>query len=805
MLQYSDSTSSVDERVKQLVSKLTLKEKLSLLAGKDLWTWNGIERIGLPESKLTDGPHGVTCSTGAPAVCYPTGIGLASTWNPDLIEKMGIELGMEMHAKGYHYLLGPSVDLYRSPTFGRNYESYSEDPVLSALVASAWVRGVQSQGIGAVPKHIAAYSTNTFMDNVEVDEQALREIYFKVFELIVKESDPVGMMTSYNKINGVPTSEMKSLQSIVKDEWGYKGFIVSDWRGVFSTEALKNGLDVEMPGPGEYLTEEVLKKEIDAGNLSLHRVDNAVSRIVRSLVRCGRLDTQKTDKIGVENTQKQRKLALKIAEESIVLLKNENRLLPLDKHKLKKIAVIGPNASHARVGGGGSAAVSPFYTVSPLDGILNNVSENVEVIVEEGCSLKGNFPVVPEKNLKNVRCTYFEDNLCKGTPSKVHSVKNIEYSWGWVSPEVGIPKNDWSARWEGELICEEAGEYTFSLSYQDGGVQLWIEDELCIDQWKESDESDFEAAYKDSSSQYSRYCDSGQVFKFVIQYRKFANRANLRFEWKQPSNLSQIDKAVETAKKCDVALLFVGLSNLYEGGGMTREDMDLPGEQNELIQKVSAVNSKTIVVFIGGSPVIMNIWLDKVQSLLYAWYPGQEGGNAIANILFGEKCPSAKLPVTIPKKFSDSSAYGHEKAINGEVLYSEGVFIGYRHFDKHKIKPCYPFGYGLSYTTFICDKLKLIQDEKMIVVGELKNTGPAKGAEVIQVYALQNYDTSRPLRSLKAFKKIELDVNECTDFEIELPDDIRKYWSVSEYKWSYGDVEIQVCLGQEEFSLKNLF
>ena len=546
---YQDTRADIDDRVSDLVAQLTDAEKLQLLTGQDMWSWRGIKRLGIPSLKVTDGPHGVTCGSGDPAMSYPTAVTMASTWNSALMEELGVELGKEMHAKGYQVLLGPALDTQRAPKFGRNYESYSEDPVLSGKMAASWVRGVQSQGIGTTPKHLAAYATSGFMDDVQIDEQALREIYLKGFEIVIKESDPTGIMSSYNQVNGLPTSQHPMQQQILKDEWGFNGFCISDWRGALHIDCIEAGMDLEMPGPGKIATAEAVLAEIDAGHLDWDRITDAVSRILRCHIRCGHLDAEAPQRIAAENTAQQQDLARRISEEGIVLLKNDNGLLPLSAEQHKNIALIGPNAAVARMSGGGSAAVSPFYTVSPLAGLRNYCGTACEIQFSEGCSFKGNLPLIEMEALSDLSVSYYESNDCTGPVLCTESVEQIDHAWGWVSPANGVPKNDWSALWEGNLAAPADGTYEIALSYQDGGVRLWLDDELLIDDW-EQNADDFEAAYKDNSQSTSVTLQAGQARRIKIAYRKFANRSALRLEWKKPSAVDAIEAACAGRQRC---------------------------------------------------------------------------------------------------------------------------------------------------------------------------------------------------------------------------------------------------------------
>ncbi len=788
---FRDPKCSVEERVADLVDRLSEEEKLLCLTGQDMWSWRPIERLGIPAIKVTDGPHGVTCGTGDPAMSYPTAVGMASTWNQELIEEVGVALAEEMHAKGYDILLGPAIDIQRAPKFGRNYECYSEDPVLAGKMGVAWIRGVQSQGIGTTPKHFVAYSTSGFMDDVIVDEQALRELYLKPFEIVIKEAQPTGLMSSYNQVNGHPTSQQPMQRDIVKDEWGFDGFITSDWRGALDIVCIENGMDIEMPGPGKIATPEALRAEIDKGTIDWQRIDDAVTRLVRFYVRCGIVDHNYQKPKGEQNTPKHRDLARRVAEESMVLLKNENNILPFDKNTLKQIALIGPNAAAARLGGGGSAAVSPFYEVSPLEGLRNVVGEDVNVAYAEGCAFKGNMPVVEADVFHDMQVSFYEANDLSGEVLATQSVDQINHAWGWVSPINGVPKNDWSAEWNGILEAPSDGEYTLGLTYQDGGVRLWLDDELLIDDWQSPDDEDFEAGYKDLSQTGTATLKAGQRCRLRIAYRKYANRASLRFEWGKPQTEDALVTAVRLAKESDLAVVCVGLSNQFEGGGAKRADMELPGQQNELIKAVHAANPNTVVVLIGGSPLIMEQWVESVPGLIQAWYPGVEGGNALANVLSGAVNPSGKLPNTLPKSYEDTPVCGHEDPLDARVEYKEGVFLGYRHYDKTRILARFPFGYGLSYTNFELNDVHINDDVLSLTV---KNTGTRAGAEVIQVYAVQEEDHDRPLRSLKAFQKVFLEAGNTVNVEISIPDDFSAYWCEQENIWKLGNAKLEIMV-----------
>ena len=402
---FLNSSLTIEERVADLLERMTLDEKLSMLTGKDFWHTQDIERLGIPSLRMTDCPHGVTVSgeMSGPATCFPTGISIGATWNPDLIYRVGVALGRETRAKGNNILLGPCVDMHRGPLNGRTFESYSEDPYLASQMAVAFVKGVQSQYIGTSTKHFTCNNQQTRQSSTsaEIDERSLREIYLPPFKAVVRKAGAWSIMSSYNLVNGEYTSANKHLLTdILKNEWGFKGYVVSDWRGTHSAAAVEKGLDIEMPGPGKYLISDSLRVALDNENIDETTIDDMAGRILSAVFKTGLLDEGKQLPDGALNTPEHQLLAREVAENALVLLKNENDMLPLSKDTLTSIAVIGPNAEKARLGGGGSASVTPFYSVSPLEGLAAFCGDEVTISYEEGCSIGGSFPVVYSKYLQ---------------------------------------------------------------------------------------------------------------------------------------------------------------------------------------------------------------------------------------------------------------------------------------------------------------------------------------------------------------------------------------------------------------------
>ena len=808
-----DREGDIETRAEALLGEITLEEKVSLLAGEDMWHTRRVARLGVPSFRMTDGPHGVTVSgeLSGPATCFPTGVGMAATWDMDLIREVGSALGRETRAKGNQVLLGPAADLHRSPLNGRNYESYSEDPFLAARLTVACVQGVQREGVGACIKHCTANNQQTAQSRTssEVDERALREIYLPPWEAAVREAGPWAIMTSYNLLNGEYTSANRHLLTeIIKGEWGFRGFIVSDWRGVHSVDAANAGLDLEMPGPGKYMTQETLLPAVQRGEVSEAVIDDKVRRLLATVVRTGLMGGRELPD-GELDTPRHRTLARRVAEEGIVLLKNAGGVLPFKRDGIGTIAVIGPNAAEARLGGGGSSSTTPFYAVSPLEGLKRKCGDDVRIVYVEGCSFKGNLPVVQAEylspagdvgNAQGLTGEYFANPDLEGAPAMARADVQVDFSWGWRSPGGAAPKGGYSARWTGRLTAPETGRYRLGMTWEDGGVRLYLDGEALIDEWGRPEGENFEALYAVRSRSVAVDLEAGQARGLRIEYRKTGNKASVRFEWEAPGRGDAVRQAAEAAARSDAAVVFAGLSNLYEGGNNDKVDIDLPGAQTELIEAVAAANPNTVVVLINGSPVRMDPWIEKAPAVLEAWYPGQEGGNAIANVLFGDVNPSGKLPETFPRRLEDNPSYGNFPGEGGKVHYAEGIFVGYRHYDRKQIAPLFPFGYGLSYTRFEYRNLQVLPEG--IGIGDgfevsvaVRNAGERAGKEVVQLYVGDLASSvERPVRELKAFEKVDLEAGEVRTVRFALDERALAFYDLERKAWVVepGDFEIVV-------------
>ncbi|MDD5053143.1 MAG: glycoside hydrolase family 3 C-terminal domain-containing protein [Sulfuricurvum sp.] len=821
---YKDVKMSTEERVNDISRLMTLEEKADFLTGADTWHFKGIERLGIPSIQGTDCGHGVTIILDkngnwvGNATCFPTAVGQAATWNRPLIREMGSALGREVRATGSTILLSPMVNIVRQPLNGRNYETFSEDPILTAEMATAFIQGVQSENIGAVIKHIAANNQQANQEDltVKMNERTLQEIYLPAFRIAIQKSNPWGVMTAYNGLNDAHTSENKHLlQEILKKDWKYDGFVISDWRAVKSVGAITSGLDLEMPGPGKIMTKLNILKAIEDKRLTITELDDKVKRILRALVKSKLLDAV-IPKLNSElNSEKHKELARRVSEEGIVLLKNKSNILPFDLSKIKSIAVIGPNATTARLGGGGSATVSPFYTVSPIAGLRNLCGKNTKIVFEEGCGMNGSLRVVESKYFRNsmngsvsngIKSEYYKNDKFEGIAAVTKIDGQVDFSWGWANPVPELGKWGYSVRWTGQLLPPVTGEYKLGISGAECAFKLYINGKLEIDQWA-STTNNFEADFNSSARYVTLALKENAPLDIKIEFKKRSNRNFIRFEWEIPGN-NPIDLAVKAAKESDAVVIFAGLSNFFEGGSNDRKDILLPGEQNKLISEVVKANPKTVVVLINGSPIGMP-WINDVNAIVEAYYPGQEGGNAIANVLFGKVNPSGKLPETFPVKISDNPAYGNYPGVNNVVNYTEGIYVGYRHYDTRNIEPLFPFGYGLSYTTFEYSNLKLKKNGKLLTASfEIKNTGKVAGSEVSQMYIHDLVSSEdRPLRELKNFEKTFLKPGVTKTITFPITDEDLSFFSGKQNKWVVepGQFEVQIGSSSRDIRLKEIF
>ena len=797
----------------ELLQQMTLEEKISMLAGADLWHTVPVPRLGIPQLKVTDGPNGARGAWGnmGPAsVATPVGIALGATWNPALVEKVGNVLGDELKAKGAHILLAPTVNIHRTPIAGRNFECYSEDPFLSGMIASAYIQGIQSRGVGACIKHFVANDQEyeRFSISAEVDERTLREIYLEPFRIAIRNANPWSVMSAYNRVNGVYACENNhTLLEILKGEWKYDGFVMSDWNGTYDAQVPAGGLDLEMPGPARWMAEEHVKKSLASGILSEEALNDKVRRLLRVLEKARLFENPELQPERAENKPQHRKIIREAAREAIVLLKNKG-ILPL--RKVKSIAVIGPYAQSAQILGGGSSNVTPHYVISPFEGIRNRAGDKVQVETAPGCFIYKNLPAPAPETLstsdgrRGLHLSLFNGTEFTGRAAYTEATTRVQYGW-YESTVPRVDQQAFSLRLEGFFTPQESGTHKLALNTV-GWAKLYLDEELLIDH-----SADFNMA-KQITAEIE--LEAGRAYPLKIEYywKGSPRWRSLSFGHQPPHTRDMLAEAVKLAKRSDVVVLIAGLNSEWESEGFDRADMKLPGAQNELIERIAKANKNTIVVLNAGSPLEMP-WIDKVPAVLQLWYNSQEQGNALADILFGDVSPSGKLPATFPVRLEDNPAYINYPGENGRVYYGEGIFVGYRYYDKKQITPLFPFGHGLSYTTFEYNNLRLnarslTPNELLKVRLDVMNTGKVAGKEAVQLYVRDVTSTvARPEKELKAFAKVELAPGQTRTVTFTLDREAFWYFDVRANTWATesGDFEILIGSSSRDIRLQEIF
>ncbi|MFN3873548.1 MAG: glycoside hydrolase family 3 C-terminal domain-containing protein [Ignavibacterium sp.] len=797
---FAQNNTAFESKVEELLIQLTLEEKIDLLGGTGFET-KEIERLGIPSLKMCDGPLGVRWGQ---ATAFPSGILMGATWNPELIAKLGIALAEEVKAKGRHVILGPCVNIARLPMGGRNFESFGEDPYLTSRIAVEYIKGVQSQNVAATIKHFAVNNQEheRMSVDVQVDERALNEIYFPAFKAAIEEANVLAFMSAYNKLNGYYCSENEYLlKKKLKEEWKFEGLVMSDWGAVHSSiPTFNNGLDLEMPD-GKHLNRDSLLQHLKSGQLSEEILNDKVRRILRTMFKLNLFGNSESDTTKL-NSEEHKQIALDVAREGIVLLKNQKNILPLNLEKIKSIAVIGPTSNIAVTGGGGSSMVSPFYAVSPLEALQNKIGNRIKLNFAQGIVLNGAIhPIKTEflytnkdGNEHGLIGEYFTNKNLEGEPFKIRVDKIINFAWEWDTPFDDFPKDKFSVRWKGFLKVDKTDNYTIDVS-SDDGIRLYLDDKLVIDDWND---------HAEMTNSYSLKLEADKFYKIRLDFYENGGAAICRLGLRREDSNLFYD-AITTAKNSDIALVFVGTNYTYESEGFDREDLVLPQKQDELIKHIAEVNPNTIVILTTGSPVLMNQWIDKVPAALESWFAGEQIGNAIAEILLGDTNPSGKLPITFPLSWEDCSAYETYKKEKEISKYTDGIFVGYRHFEKNKISPLFPFGFGLSYTQFEFSDIKTTKNilkgnDSLTVSFKVKNVGKRKGKEVVQLYIADPIcSVERPVKELKRFSKVELNPGEEKQIEFTItPKDLNYY----DRGWKTENGEFILMIGSSSSEIK---
>ena len=806
-------SAEIERRVDSILGRMTLEEKIDILGGVDGFFIRGFPNLGIPRMKMADGPLGVR--NFGPATAFAGGIALAATWNPQLAGRVGTELGRDARAKGVHFLLGPGVNIYRAPMNGRNFEYFGEDPFLASRLAVDYIKGVQSQGVSATVKHFMGNNSEFDRHRTDsiIDERTMREIYLPTFEAAVKEARVGAIMDSYNLINGEHASQNKFLLTdVAKKEWGFDGIMMSDWSATYDGVAASNaGQDLEMPS-GAHMNRKDLLPAIEQGKVSVATIDDKVRRILRTAVRFAWLDRDQTDGSVPRFNQQGRRVALDAARESLVLLKNDRNLLPLDKSKIKTVAIIGPVAYPAVPVGGGSARVEPFVAVSYLEGLSNYLGTSGRVHYSRGVPSLGemaestDFLTAATGDKPGLNAEYFSNDKLEGTPAVRRTEPHINFGPG--SRRV-VPDQTSSSRRTGYYVPKSPGAHDIFVQStgEDGGAhRLYVDDKLVLDNWTEN---------RALGGSVTLSLDA-MPHKLVLEQRGRSQWLGGTLKLGIARRGQMVDaEAKKLASAADVVVVAVGFDHSTESEGSDRT-FTLPPGQDELIREISSMNKNTVVVLTSGGGVDMSEWVERVPALIQAWYPGQEGGTALAQALFGELNPSGRLPVTFERRWEDNPAHANyypAATDTKRVEYKEGVFIGYRGYERNKTKPLFPFGHGMSYTTFKYSNLSvkpvtggaLSAGPRYEVSFDVQNTGSREGADVAQIYIGDSHaKVSRPVKELKGFAKVNLRAGETMRLVVPLDARALSYYDASAKQWRAepGDFEVLVGRSSEQIELR---
>ena len=793
--------------VEAALSKLDLDAKARLLGGQDMWSLPALPEIGLGSLVMSDGPigvRGVRWTADDPSVALPSPTALAATWDPSLARRAGHLLAQEARRKGVHVLLAPTVNLHRSPLGGRHFEAYSEDPLLTGAIGTGYVAGVQAGGVGTTVKHFVANDAETerFTVNNIVDERALRELYLAPFEAIVKNAHPWGIMAAYNSVNGHTMTEHRYLQNeVLRGEWGFDGYIVSDWMAARDTVGdILGGLDVAMPGPGTVYGE-ALAAAVRDGLVEESVLDEAVRNVLRLAARVGILDSApaavaEADRpAGIDGDA----LAREIARRSFVLVRNEGAALPLGGDRIGRVALIGTAAREARVLGGGSAQVFPDHVTSPLDGLTAALPQG---------ALTYSVGADPSEELAAAGEGFDLRAICRDAGGEVIGTSTVpggQVQWMGNDLPDGVTHDAlFSVEVTGTFTPRESGAHHFGTRGL-GGFRLVVDGQVVYDgeQGMGPETDPFEAFFGAPVERGQVTLEAGRavevsLFYVVLKIEDIPIKA-IAFSLvhggprRDPDEL--IAEAVEAARAADTAIVVVATTERVESEGFDRQDLRLPGRQDDLVRAVAAANPNTVVVVNSGSPVELP-WRGDVAAVLLSWFPGQEAGAALADVLLGAEEPGGRLPSTWPVAFEDVPVT-QVTPVNGELSYDEGVFIGYRAWDRAGRTPAYPFGHGLGYTDWAYESIDVDPAATTARV-RLRNAGSRRGREVVQLYVapLGLSDTvERPARWLAGFASVELDPGATAEVVIDLPRRAFQIWDESARDWATvaGDYAVEAA------------
>ncbi|BDI33095.1 hypothetical protein CCAX7_51460 [Capsulimonas corticalis] len=791
-------SSALEKQVDDVLKQMTLEEKVSLCSGTGP-SFRGVARLHIPDLQLTDGPRGPHGA--GPTTAFPSGVMFGATWNPDLIQAAGKVMGEETRAGGQGILLGPGINIQRDPLGGRFFEYYTEDPYLNGHLATANVRGIQSEGVAACIKH---YVCNNREDNRNnymsmVDSRTLHEIYLPGFKAAVQDGHAWSVMTSANGVNGDFVSDSRVLlNGILKGEWGFDGMVLTDWLQTRSTEkAALAGLDVSMPG-GVCGFAAPLLEAVKAGRVPESVIDDKARRVLRVYARIGLLSDRTLTAGANCNTPAHQRVAREVAAQGIVLLKNSRHLLPLNPARLKNVLVLGPSADKrfCVIGLGGSSWVQGPYEITPLAGIRRVMGDKVQYLSTDDL---GGFQPIPTDVMQPVngapgfQAKYFAQGGSEPAAQRVEP--QVNFMWEMRSPDPKIPPAGFRAQFIGRVIPKVTGTYTIRIAAKG---EAW----LYVEAGGGAPVAVVNAAQGRPAATAVVEMQAGKPFDLRVDYTRQPGDAAVSLTWEPPSAPRSWAAVDAAARKADAVIVVGGIDHSLDSEGRDRTNMHFPPVQQMLINRVARQNPRTVVVLINGSPLEVGGWLPNVSSLVEAWYPGMEGGNSIADVLFGRIDPSGRLPFSWPKRLEDSPSRLLGTQNNDEVDYKEGLMVGYRYYDTKHVDPQFPFGYGLSYTTFSFGPLHAIQHNGRVSLNvTVKNTGTRAGVETVQIYVRPlKPSVSRPVHELKAFQKISLKAGESRRVDFQLGPEAFSYFDPATNQWRVdpGSYEIQAGASSRE-------
>ncbi len=805
--QFTPPSPDVERRVERMLGELSLDEKLLLLGGKPGRSGPqansatvAIERVGLPELRMADGPMGVHWWCEA-STAYPALIAAAASFDNALWYELGQALGRDCRARGVHILLAPGVNIYRAAYCGRNFEYAGEDPFLSSRFGVAYIRGVQDQGVAATVKHFAVnfmeYARHTASS--DLDERTLHEIYLPAFKAAITEAGAGALMTAYNLVNGVHCSEHPGLiLDILKGEWRFDGVVMSDWLSTYSVAPAANaGLDLEMPTAAMF-TAENLRAALDAGEVALATIDDKVRRLIRLAACFGWLDREQKDTSIPYEDPATASVALEVARRGSVLLKNERGLLPLDARKHRTIAVLGPYAHPAVFGGGGSSFTPPHRAISLLEG-LRQIAPDAEILHAPGPDPNPQRGVFASSQFEyqgspGLWAEYFDNNHLEGEPLVRRIDQRVDFTWGIRPPAEGITEKQFSVRWTGAIRPTQSGTHAFHSRSHDSQYRVIVEGKSVIDTW---------SVPGNGPQRGELVLEAGVTYSIRIEYKKTRFFSGMQVGWQYTDGgAAETAQCVALAKRADVAIVTAGWDNVSEAEGFDRE-FSMNPEVERMLLEVAMAQPNTVVVLTAGGNLDMSRWIDRVRGVLHAFYPGQAGGQALAEILFGAVNPSGKLPATFEERAEDRGSFDSYFDLEGSerIELSDGIFSGYRHFDQQGIVPRFAFGFGLSYTTFDLSELRLSAPRlepgaSLGVTVRVTNTGERSGAEVVQVYVRDVASRlPRPPKELKGFARIVLEPGESADARVELGPSAFELYDPAAKRWLLEPGEFEILVG----------